>query len=176
MYWHFQCLQIYIFSWFLFMFQFYFIIFLRKTHFRGLYHLPHDEIQISEKLQFLFSPPSQVGPAIVPVCSKGAQKVWVHLWARFFSFSYIYKIQIPIKFLEKVVYMWGVRCFQGNQGLIVPCGKDYREPRPPPAFPVLKGLPEFLVSADVYPRLKKCNHRADFSTEGSVKRIQVFPK
>lgn len=57
MYWHFQCLQIYIFSWFLFMFQFYFIIFLRKTHFRGLCQLPHNEIQISEKLLFLFTPP-----------------------------------------------------------------------------------------------------------------------
>lgn len=44
------------------------------------------------------------------------------------------------------------------------------------AFPVLKGLPELLVSADISLYLKKCNPRADFCTEGSVKVIQVFPK
>lgn len=43
------------FSWFLFMFQFYFIIFLGKTHFRGLYQLLYNEIQISGKPEFLCS-------------------------------------------------------------------------------------------------------------------------
>lgn len=53
----------------------------------------------------------------------------------------------------------------GKSGFCCPLWQGIQEPQPPPAFPVLKGLPEFLGFADSYLCLKRCNHQADFSTE-----------
>lgn len=49
--------------------------------------------------------------------------------------------------------MGGVRCFQGNQGFIVPCGEACKEPQPPlrllkkelvfPAFKMIAGIAGF---------------------------------
>jgi len=60
------------------MFQFYFIIFLGKTHFRNVYQLPYNEIQISEKPGF-FCSPKPGGTSYGTLLIQGIQKVLAHL-------------------------------------------------------------------------------------------------